>query len=60
MYVSTLKDLSYNDFTIGGNDGSGSLGSGFLDFLGGHGRSSRLLGGGERVVLFGGRLPETW
>ena len=58
LYVITLKDLSYNDFTIGGNDGSGSLGSGFLDFLGSHCRSSRLLGGSERVVLFGGRHGE--
>ena len=55
VYVITLKDFLYNDFTIGGTGGSGSLGSGFLDFLGSHGRSSRLLGGKERVVLFGGR-----
>ena len=58
VYVITLKDFSYNDFTIGGNGGSGSLGSGFLDFLGNHGRSSMFLGGSERVVLFGGRHGE--
>ena len=34
VYVVTLKDFAYNDFTIGGNGGSGSLGSTFLGFLG--------------------------
>ena len=34
VYVTTLKDLLYNDFIIGGNGGSGSLRRGFLDFLG--------------------------
>ena len=58
VYVITLKDLSYHDFTIGGNNGSGSLGSGFLDFLGNRGKSSKFLGGSERVVLFGGRHGE--
>ena len=57
VYI-TLKDFSYNDFTIGGNCDSGSLGSGFLDFLGNLGRSSNFLGGCKRVVLFGGRHGE--
>ena len=39
-YINTLKDLSYNVFTIGGNGGSGSLGSSFLEFLGNRSRSS--------------------
>ena len=33
VYVSTLKDLLYNDFAIGGNGGSESLGRAFLTFL---------------------------
>ena len=58
VYIITLEDFSYNDFTIGGNGGSGSLGSSFLDFLGNYGRSSNLLGGSKRVVLFCGRYGE--
>ena len=60
VYVITLKDFLYNDFTIGGTGGSGSLGSGFLDFLGNCGRSLKFLGGSgsERIVLFGGRHGE--
>ena len=55
VYVTTLQDLLCNDFTIGGDGESGSLGSGFVDFLGHRGRSCRWLGGKEIVVLFGGR-----
>ena len=33
MYIITSKDFLYNDFSIGGNGGSGNLGNGFLDFL---------------------------
>ena len=58
MYVITLKDFLYNDFTVGGNGGSGSLGSSSLDFLGNRCRSNNFLGGSKGGDLFGGRHGE--